>query len=59
MPGVDETELFMALLTRMSPEDAVHWLLNPHPFLDGRTPDELIAEGKKAEVLALINSRER
>jgi hypothetical protein len=59
MPGADETDVFVALLTRMSPEDAVHWLLSPHPLLNGRTPDALIAEGRKAEVLALNNSRER
>ena len=54
MPGGDGTDVFVALLMRMSAEEAVRWLLSPHPLLNGRAPDALIAEGKSAEVLALI-----
>jgi uncharacterized protein (DUF2384 family) len=56
MPGLDETDVFVALVTRMSAEEAVRWLLSPHPLLDDRAPDALIAEGRTAEVRALINN---
>ena len=55
MPDVDATDIFVKLLTRMSPTDAVQWLSSPHPLLDNRAPDTLIAEGRKNKVLALLN----
>jgi uncharacterized protein (DUF2384 family) len=58
MPEVDATDVFVTLLTRMSPEDAVQWLSSPHRRLGGRAPHSLIAEGRKHEVLALLKGAE-
>ncbi len=45
----------MKLLVRMSAEEAVRWLHNPHPQLGNREPHTLIDEGRKDDVLALLN----
>ncbi len=44
----------MKLLVRMSAEEAVQWLHNPHPQLGNREPHALIDEGRKDDVLALL-----
>ena len=54
MAGVDDVEVLSALLSVMPPEEAAYWLISPHAELDGRTPDDLIEEGRKDQVLAFI-----
>jgi len=54
LPGVDASEVYVKLLVRMSAEEAVQWLHNPHPQLGDREPHPLIDEGRKDDVLALL-----
>ena len=54
METADELDVVVALLQRMSLEDAGRWLATPNLDLDGATPDEAIQGGRKVDVLRLV-----
>jgi uncharacterized protein (DUF2384 family) len=55
---VDATNLLRRLLVFYSPDEAVRWLGSPHAELHGMLPVRTIAEGRGAEVDAIIDRLE-
>jgi uncharacterized protein (DUF2384 family) len=54
MTCIDFTDIVTALSDFYTPDEVVAWLDSPHPQLEGKTPTAVIAEGRKADVMAII-----
>ena len=56
MGPVDDTDVLARLLIFLPLDDAARWSSSPQTELGGQTPDELISQGRKAEVHLAIDA---